>query len=133
MMATISPEAARGLCYALDPALFAQSLGFTPDDWQADVLRSKDNMLLNVHRQGGKSTTVAVKALHKAVYTPGLLILTLSPSLRQSSELFRKVRGFYDAMPPEIKPGLDELKLGPVQPIDISIPMPKQPAPEQKQ
>jgi zinc protease len=34
---------------------------------------------------------------------------------------------------PEIKPGLDELKLGPVQPIDISIPMPKQPAPEQKQ
>ncbi len=29
---------------------------------------------------------------------------------------------------PEIKPGLDELKLGPVQPIDITIPMPKQPA-----
>jgi len=26
---------------------------------------------------------------------------------------------------PEIKPGLDELKLGPVQPIDIAIPMPK--------
>ncbi|MFZ1085004.1 MAG: pitrilysin family protein [Terracidiphilus sp.] len=35
---------------------------------------------------------------------------------------------------PEIKPGLDELKLGPVQPIDITIPMPKQPeALEQKQ
>ena len=35
---------------------------------------------------------------------------------------------------PEIKPGLDELKLGPVQPIDITIPMPKQPAAsEQKQ
>jgi zinc protease len=34
---------------------------------------------------------------------------------------------------PEIKPGLDELKLGPVQPIDITIPMPKQPATEQKQ
>jgi zinc protease len=28
---------------------------------------------------------------------------------------------------PEIKPGLDELKLGPVQKIDITIPMPKQP------
>jgi zinc protease len=27
---------------------------------------------------------------------------------------------------PEIKPGLDELKLGPAQPIDITIPMPKQ-------
>jgi zinc protease len=29
---------------------------------------------------------------------------------------------------PEIKPGLDELKLGPVQKVDITIPMPKQPA-----
>jgi zinc protease len=29
----------------------------------------------------------------------------------------------------EIKPGLDELKLGPVQPIDITIPMPQQPEP----
>ncbi|MGA2890489.1 MAG: pitrilysin family protein [Terracidiphilus sp.] len=34
---------------------------------------------------------------------------------------------------PEIKPGLDELKLGPVQSIDITIPMPKQPPAEQKQ
>jgi zinc protease len=35
---------------------------------------------------------------------------------------------------PEIKPGLDELKQGPVQPIDITIPMPKQPeGPGQKQ
>jgi len=29
---------------------------------------------------------------------------------------------------PEIKPGLDELKLGPVHPVDITIPMPKPPA-----
>jgi zinc protease len=35
---------------------------------------------------------------------------------------------------PEIKPPLDELKLGPVQTVDITIPMPKQPAAsEQKQ
>jgi len=34
---------------------------------------------------------------------------------------------------PEIKPGLDELKLGPVQTVDITIPMPKQPPAEQKQ
>jgi zinc protease len=35
---------------------------------------------------------------------------------------------------PEIKPGLDELKLGPVQAVDITIPTPKQPAmSEQKQ
>jgi zinc protease len=34
---------------------------------------------------------------------------------------------------PEIKPGLDELKLGPVQKVDITIPMPKQQPAEQKQ
>jgi zinc protease len=33
---------------------------------------------------------------------------------------------------PEIKPALDQLNLGPVQPIDITIPMPKQPEAEQK-
>jgi zinc protease len=32
----------------------------------------------------------------------------------------------------EIKPGLDELKLGPVQPVDITIPMPSQPPAAQK-
>jgi zinc protease len=33
---------------------------------------------------------------------------------------------------PEIKPGLDELKLGPVHTVDITIPMPKQPAETEK-
>jgi zinc protease len=32
----------------------------------------------------------------------------------------------------EIKPGLEELKLGPVQTVDITIPMPKQPEAEEK-
>jgi hypothetical protein len=34
---------------------------------------------------------------------------------------------------PEIKPGLEELKLGPAQAVDITIPMPKQAAAEKKQ
>jgi zinc protease len=33
---------------------------------------------------------------------------------------------------PEIKPGLEDLKLGPVQPIDITIPMPKRPGEPEK-
>ena len=33
----------------------------------------------------------------------------------------------------EIKPGLEELKMGPVQKIDITIPMPRQPGAEQRQ
>jgi zinc protease len=32
----------------------------------------------------------------------------------------------------DIKPPLDDLKLGPVQPVDITIPMPQQPAADQK-
>ena len=34
---------------------------------------------------------------------------------------------------PEIKPGLDELNLGPIHPIDITIPMPQKPAAAEKQ
>jgi zinc protease len=33
---------------------------------------------------------------------------------------------------PEIKPGLDELNLGPVHPIDITIPQPGKPGADQK-
>ncbi len=81
------------LVQALDPVEFAKrSLGFMPDDWQAGVLRSTlRRKLLNCSRQSGKSTTAAVKALHTARYRPGSLTLLVSPSLRQSSELFRKV------------------------------------------
>ena len=83
----------------LDPALFARSVGLEPDPWQADVLRSPaKRMLLLCCRQSGKSTTTALLALHTASYYPGSLVLLLSPSLRQSSELFRKVAGFYGAL-----------------------------------
>ncbi|HUX43276.1 MAG TPA: pitrilysin family protein [Terracidiphilus sp.] len=33
---------------------------------------------------------------------------------------------------PEIQPGLDALQMGPIHPIDITIPMPKRPAPTEK-
>ena len=55
-------------------------------------------VLLNCARQSGKSTTVAVKAVHVAVYEPGALILLLSPSQRQSGELFRKLLAVYKTL-----------------------------------
>ncbi len=81
------------LMQGLDPVLFAkEQLGFEPDKWQTKALQwSGKRLLLNCCRQAGKSTTSAIMALHKAVYYPGSLILLVSPSLRQSSELFRKV------------------------------------------
>jgi len=84
---------------ALDPAEFAKSVGVTPDLWQSEVLRSEDKrILLNCCRQSGKSTTCSLKALHVALYKPKSLILLVSPSMRQSQELFKKCKDQYLAM-----------------------------------
>src|ERR1017187_9810664 len=82
----------RDLAHALDPAaLFETAIGSPPDPWQAVLLRSAaQRVILNVCRQGGKSITAAVIAYYEAVYRPPALVLLISPSLRQSGELFRK-------------------------------------------
>jgi hypothetical protein len=81
------------LRHGLDPACFARgALGFNPDPWQERALRwSGKRLLLNCCRQSGKSTTAAILGLHRALFYPGSLVLLVSPSLRQSGELFRKV------------------------------------------
>lgn len=84
---------------ARDPVLLAQRAGIVPDPWQANVLRSRSHeIILLVTRQGGKSTISAIRALHKAIYTPGSLVLLLAPAYRQSKELFRKIRAAYGAL-----------------------------------
>lgn len=89
------------LRYALDPVAFAlEVLGLNLDPWQARVLASSGKRdLLNVTRQGGKSTVSAVLALHHALYRPHSLTILISPSLRQSGELFRKVLDFKERLP----------------------------------
>ncbi len=80
-----------------------------PDDWQADLLRSDaKQMILNCSRQSGKSTISAVLGLHQAVYTPNSLVLLLSPSLRQSQELFRKLKDVYNALESPMMPQAKE-------------------------
>lgn len=99
------------LALALDPALVMQSMAITPDPWQADLLRSTSaQVLLNCHRQSGKSTVVGALGAHTAVYEPGALVLLLSPSLRQSGELFRKVLHAYRALGQPVPPA-SETKL----------------------
>ena len=51
-----------------------------------------------VTRQGGKSTVAGILAVHAALTQPGELVLLLSPTLRQSSELFRKAAQVYHAL-----------------------------------
>ena len=80
---------------ALDPVRFAEALGISPDPWQAKALRwAGKRLILNCSRQSGKSTIAAIIGLHCALYYADSLILLVSPSLRQSSELFRKVSDF---------------------------------------
>jgi hypothetical protein len=88
---------ATDLALALDPVRFASAtLGMDPDPWQRRVLRSTaPRVLLNAARQSGKSTTVAILATHTVLYEPDSLVLLLSPTLRQSAELFKKCLAVY--------------------------------------
>lgn len=72
-----------------------QAAGFEPDPVQRQVMTTTGNQLLLCHRQWGKSTTVAAIALEDACTEPGSLVLLVSRSMRQSGELFRKVKNFY--------------------------------------
>jgi hypothetical protein len=91
--------AARDLAYAIDPTALSRAAGIDPDPWQADLLRSDDpQVLLNCSRQSGKSTTTGTLAYHVAAYQPPALVLLLSPTQRQSGELFRKVRDVHNAL-----------------------------------
>jgi hypothetical protein len=95
-----------------DPVELARTCGVEPDPWQAEFLRSSSSrVLLNCSRQAGKSTTTALKSLHKALYAPGSLVLCLGPAERQAKEFFGKVSNFYRAL--GHKPSADsERKLG---------------------
>lgn len=87
---------ASDLAAVLDPAAFSRGTGIEPDSWQVAVLRSAaPRILLNCSRQSGKSTTAATMGVWTALYEPGALVLLLSPTLRQSGELFRKALAVY--------------------------------------
>jgi terminase large subunit-like protein len=85
--------------------LWRRWLGAEPDPWQEAVLTSDDpRIVMNCARQVGKSTVVAVKALHIGLYEPKSLILLLSRSLRQSGELARKVFDAYRSSGRQVPP-----------------------------
>jgi terminase large subunit-like protein len=82
----------RDIARALDPTLLAADCGIKLDPWQAELMRSDaPRILLLCARQTGKSTVSALIALATAVMQPGALVLLVSPSQRQSGELFRTV------------------------------------------
>ncbi len=96
-----------------DASLLARRAGIVPDDWQTGILRSDvKQMILNCSRQSGKSTITAVLGLHTAIYAPDALVLMLSPSLRQSQELFKKLKDIYSSITvPELPTAIEESSL----------------------
>lgn len=78
----------------------ARRAGIEPDPWQMDVLRSRaQQMILLCSRQSGKSTVTSLLALHEALFKSGALVLLLAPALRQSQELFRKMKSAIASLP----------------------------------
>jgi hypothetical protein len=80
----------RRRAYRRDPARLLSDAGVSPDPWQAAALASPaTRQLFLCSRQAGKSLTAAALALREALSDAPALVLLLSPTLRQSGELFR--------------------------------------------
>lgn len=83
-----------------DPSRILNLAGKYPDPWQMDLTRHcSDRTLILASRQVGKSLVAGALALREALLHPGALVLLVSPSLRQSAELFNaKVMQLYSAL-----------------------------------
>lgn len=79
-----------------DPVLFAEEiLGFKPFPYQAKILRDQSLRIVScLGRQTGKTTTIAIKAIHFAWTHPKTTTLITSPSLRQSMIMFDRILSF---------------------------------------
>jgi hypothetical protein len=84
----------------VDPPSIMTRAGLTPDPWQAELLRAPSpRTLLLCSRQSGKSAVAGALALQTALLEPPALVLLLSPTERQSGELFKdKLLPLYTAL-----------------------------------
>ncbi|MCS7127621.1 MAG: phage terminase large subunit, partial [Thaumarchaeota archaeon] len=85
----------------LDPVVFARNiLNFTPFLYQEQVLRDDSKrIIICAGRQVGKSTIIAIKALHFALSNPRTTTLIVSATLRQSMLMFDKIVDFIESSP----------------------------------
>lgn len=92
-----------------DPSQTMALAGTPPDSWQTKLLRSTSTrVLMLASRQVGKSTVAAAIAANVVMLTGGL-VLMLSPSQRQSTELFRKVVELMETLHWPTPPTLESL------------------------
>lgn len=111
----------QGLTVSLDPVeRFRLAVG-EPDPWQVALLRSDprvneaDRMILALcGRQSGKSTSAG--GLGYSDFTDGKTVILTAPSMRQSTELFRRILEFKNtdpACPPIVRQTQTELEAHP--------------------
>jgi phage FluMu gp28-like protein len=83
------------------PIKFAEKvLEIKPFPYQAKLLEDKSKRIVAcMGRQTGKTTTIAMKAIHFADTNPKVLVLITSPSLRQSMIMFDRIASFVFSSP----------------------------------
>jgi hypothetical protein len=78
----------------------ARDCGIEPDAVQAQLLTTTSRKaLVCCCRQWGKSTTTAIAALWECLYAAPAMVIVISPSQPQSTELFKKIHGFWEKLP----------------------------------
>lgn len=99
-MLAIAPDYASATAAALDPARVLVGMGRTPDPWQQAALRSRaKRQAFLAARQVGKGETMTAKGLHSAAFQPGAVVGIVTPTLRQSCRLLRRIRRALPATP----------------------------------
>lgn len=93
-------QATAEVCPNVDESAPAQSISawarqkfdFTPSPRQAEVLDCDAKyLILCCNRQWGKTTTIAIKSLYRALHTPNLSICVISRTKEQAGLLIEKV------------------------------------------
>jgi hypothetical protein len=97
MASEAAREIARRALYTLSPSAWSRrELKLALDPWQVRMVDAAgaSRVVALTHRQAGKTTAAAVGIGHTMLWRkPGSTSLTLAPTLRQSSELIRNLRG----------------------------------------
>lgn len=105
MTARLTDSQLQELIYTAKPDVWAHeviepAMDIRLDAWQVDFLKDRSKtILLNCHRQSGKSFMTALKTLHTILFKDGSLVVLFSPTQKQSNELFRKIRNLIHMIP----------------------------------